>query len=62
MQQGLRGTQGAAIKIVDAIGRGGAAPAAERQIIISGLSAARDALARLDSYVTFLSTRAIEHL
>lgn len=49
MQEGLRGTQAAAIKIVDAVGRGGAAPAAERQIMITGLGAARDALARLDS-------------
>lgn len=49
MQEGLRGTQAASIKIAEIVARGGAAPAPERQIIITGLGGARDALGRLDS-------------
>lgn len=52
MREGLTGSNAAANKIAEAIAAGGAAPEAERQIIIKGLGGARDALNRLDSYVS----------
>lgn len=49
MRAGLRDTEAACLKIGELVIAGGAAPEAERQIIIKGLGSARDALNRLDS-------------
>ncbi|KAH6896139.1 hypothetical protein BKA70DRAFT_1318466 [Coprinopsis sp. MPI-PUGE-AT-0042] len=49
MGTGLRATEAACIKIAEVVVAGGAAPEAERQLIIKGLGGARDALNRLDS-------------
>jgi hypothetical protein len=49
MSTGLRDTQAASLKIAELVAAGGAAPEAERQLIIKGLGGARDALNKLDS-------------